>query len=120
MLEADRICSGASGRNGGQAIVGYASGQETLQAQLGRADARRLWDWSLEAIRLIDARIARFGIDCDRVNGYLYVADSPRKAEKLRAELEQMERDYGLSLHAGQRRGGTAVHPQPALLRGRP
>ena len=97
LLEADRICSGASGRNGGQAIVGYASGQGTLQAQLGRADARRLWNWSLEAIALIDARIARFGIDCDRVNGYLYVADSPRKADKLRAELEQMEREYGLA-----------------------
>ncbi len=97
LLEADRICSGASGRNGGQAIVGYASGQDTLQAQLGRADARRLWHWSLEAIRLIDARIARFGIDCDRVNGYLYVADSPRKADKLRVELQQMEREYGLA-----------------------
>lgn len=97
LLEADRICSGASGRNGGQAIVGYASGQDTLQAQLGRADARRLWNWSLEAIELIDARIARFGIDCDRVNGYLYVADSPRKAIKLRVQLEQMEREYGLA-----------------------
>lgn len=41
VLEADRICSGASGRNGGQAIVGYASGQETFEDQLGRDAAHR-------------------------------------------------------------------------------
>lgn len=97
VLEADRICSGASGRNGGQAIVGYASGQGPLESQLGRTDARRMWDMSIEAIELIDARIARFGIDCDRVRGYLYVADSPRKASRLQAELAALERDYGLA-----------------------
>ncbi len=97
VLEADRICSGASGRNGGQAIVGYASGQGPLESQLGPADARRLWDMSIDAIELIDTRIARFGIDCDRVSGYLYVADSPRKAAKLQAELATLERDYGLA-----------------------
>lgn len=97
LLEADRICSGASGRNGGQAIVGYASGQHTLEAQLGKADARRLWDLSIEAIALIDARIARFDIACDRHSGYLYVADSPRKADKLRAELAGLEQAYGLA-----------------------
>lgn len=97
VLEADRICSGASGRNGGQAIVGVASGQGVLESQLGRGDARRIWDMSLEAISLIDERIAGFGIDCDRVRGYLYVADSPRKARALEAELEAARRDYGLS-----------------------
>ncbi|MCU0932240.1 MAG: FAD-binding oxidoreductase [Serpentinimonas sp.] len=96
VLEADRVCAGASGRNGGQAIVGVASGQGELEQQLGRADARRIWDMSLEAIDLIDARSAEFGIDCDRVHGYLYVADSPRKARALRADLEAQQRDYGL------------------------
>src|SRR6218665_2049209 len=35
LLEADRVCSGASGRNGGQAIVGYASGLAPFEQQLG-------------------------------------------------------------------------------------
>ncbi len=96
VLEADRICSGASGRNGGQAIVGFASGQGLLEAQLGRADARRAWDMSLEALTLIDARIDQFGIACDRVHGYLHVADSPRKARALERELQVADRDYGL------------------------
>ncbi len=97
VLEADRVCSGASGRNGGQAIVGFASGQQPFEQQLGRADARRAWDMSLEAIHLIDERIAQFTIDCDRVAGYLHVADSPRKARALEADMRAMERDYGFA-----------------------
>ncbi|QHE83566.1 NAD(P)/FAD-dependent oxidoreductase [Hydrogenophaga sp. BPS33] len=92
VLEADRIGSGASGRNGGQAIVGYASGMGPFEQQLAAADARRAWDMSLEAIDLIDARIAAHGIHCDRVNGYVYVADSPRKACELHEEMEGLTR----------------------------
>jgi gamma-glutamylputrescine oxidase len=92
VLEADRIGSGASGRNGGQAIVGYASGMGPFERQLGAADAQRAWDMSLEALDLIDARIAAHGIECDRVNGYVYVADSPRKALKLHEEMEGLKR----------------------------
>lgn len=95
VLEAGRVCGGASGRNGGQAIVGYASGQAPFERQLGREAARQAWAMSLEAIGLIDARIARHGIACDRVKGYLTVADSARKARALAAEAEALERDYG-------------------------
>ena len=94
VLEADRICSGASGRNGGQAIVGYASGQEPFEQQ-GVGAARMAWDMSLEAIDLIDERIAEFNIDCDRVDGYLYVADSPRKAKALEADMHALRDAYG-------------------------
>ncbi|WP_210546626.1 FAD-binding oxidoreductase [Rhodoferax sp. PAMC 29310] len=96
VLEADRICSGASGRNGGQAIVGYASGQGLLVQQLGIEGAKQAWNMSVEAIALLDARIAEFDIDCDRVHGYLYVAETERKARALEAEMQAMDRLYGL------------------------
>ena len=96
VLEADRICSGASGRNGGQAIVGYASGQGPLEQQLGTDGARQAWEMSLEAIAMLDERIAEFDIDCDRVHGYLYVAETARKARVLEAEMQAMDRLYGL------------------------
>jgi len=95
VLEADRVCSGASGRNGGQAIAGFASGQAPFEQQLGRSDARLAWDMSLEAVRLIDERMAEFGIDCDRVQGYLYVAETAAKARRLEAEMAGLSRDYG-------------------------
>ncbi len=97
VLEADRVCAGASGRNGGQAIVGFASGQEPFEHQLGAADARRAWDMSMQSIALLDGYIERFGIDCDRVHGYLHVADSPRKARALQADIEATQERYGFA-----------------------
>lgn len=92
LLEADRIGSGASGRNGGQALVGYASGQEPFEQQLGAADAQRAWDLSLQAVELIEQRVHEHGIDCDWQRGYTTVADSPSKARALRAECEDQRR----------------------------
>lgn len=91
LLEADRIGSGASGRNGGQAIVGYASGQEPFEQQLGAADARRAWDLSVEAVELIERRIGAHGIDCDWRRGYVYVADRPAKLRALREEANALQ-----------------------------
>lgn len=97
VLEADRICSGASGRNGGQVIVGYASGQEVFEQQLGPDLARRAWDMSLDAVRLVDERVRDFGIDCDQVKGYLHVADCPRKARALEEDAAAMAKNYGFA-----------------------
>ncbi len=88
LLEADRVGSGASGRNGGQAIVGFASGQGPFEQQLGAADAQRAWDMSLQAVDLIEQRMAAHGMDCDWRRGYTYVADSPKKARALREECD--------------------------------
>ena len=88
LLEADRVGSGASGRNGGQAIVGYASGQGPFEEQLGQADAQRAWDLSVDAVNLIEQRVAVHGIDCDWRRGYTYVADAPKKARALREEFD--------------------------------
>lgn len=101
VLEADRVCSGASGRNGGQALVGYASGQtpwEQQEAQQGTAGrSQQAWDLSLAAVDLIDQRIAEFDIACDRVHGYLYVADSPLKARALEQDMYTLEQRYGFA-----------------------
>jgi gamma-glutamylputrescine oxidase len=95
VLEADLICSGASGRNGGQALVGFASGQSVFESQLGATAAQQAWDMSLEAIALMDERIAQHAIACDRVHGYVTVADSARKARALEHEVELLSRNYG-------------------------
>jgi gamma-glutamylputrescine oxidase len=106
LLEADRVCSGASGRNGGQFIVGLASGPQPYADQLGAGLARQVWDMSLDAIALLEGRVAEFGIDCDLVKGYLTVADSPRKARALEAEVRHLEQHYGF---AAQLYAGSAV-----------
>ena len=92
VLEADRIGSGASGRNGGQVIVGFASGQEPFEEQLGEVDAQRAWAMSVEAVELVDQRVKKYGIDCDWTRGYTYVAETKAKAKALREEADDYEK----------------------------
>lgn len=95
LLEAQHIGWGASGRSGGQALVGYASGQAKLVAALGRDDARKLWDISVEALDVIRNRVARHSIDCDLHWGAMHVAIKPRQREELLAEQREAEDLYG-------------------------
>src|SRR5574340_1497259 len=63
LLEAQRVGWGASGRNGGQALVGFGfAGQEAIEVQLPAADARRAWEISVDAMKLLRARIDRHAI----------------------------------------------------------
>ena len=65
LLEAQTVGYGASGRSGGQTIFGLAASQQALVASVGRADARRLFDLSIEALDLTQSLIREYSIDCD-------------------------------------------------------
>lgn len=95
LLESERIGFGASGRSGGQFIPGYASGQAKLAAQLGREDARRLWDFTLEGIDLVRDRVRRHAIDCELAWGHLHCAIKPRQRAELMGWQREFEDDYG-------------------------
>lgn len=95
LLEAELIGWGASGRSGAQAIFGVAAGQDKLAQLIGAADARRIWDMSLEALALQRQLISRHGIDCDYVAGQLHVAIKPRQVQELRAWHEDLRQNYG-------------------------
>jgi gamma-glutamylputrescine oxidase len=98
LLEARHIGFGASGRNGGQAIHGLACDQETIEAQLGLDDAKRIWAMSIEALDLMRQRIDRYRIDCDWQDGYLGVATNARKGRELQDWAERMQSVYGYPL----------------------
>jgi gamma-glutamylputrescine oxidase len=95
LLEAQRIGYGASGRSGGQAIAGYACGQGKLERQIGFENARRMWDISVEGLRLIRDRIERHAIDCDLHWGQLHVAIKERQRADLLAERQDLAERYG-------------------------
>jgi gamma-glutamylputrescine oxidase len=95
LLEAQRIGWGASGRNGGQAIVGFGSdGECAIEKQLSAQDARRAWEVSVEGVRLLRERIERYGIACDFRPGYLSVAVKPRKSDALRRWMDHLASAY--------------------------
>ena len=96
VLEAQRFGWGASGRNGGQALAGYASEMGPFEQQLGRDAARQAWAISCEALELMRARIAQHGIACDWTPGAMTVAVTPKKARALREWVDTMQRNYGV------------------------
>ncbi len=99
LLEAQRIGWGASGRNGGQVIVGFGSdGECAIEKQFSAADARRAWDVSVEGVRLLRERIDRYAIDCDFQPGYLSLAVKRRKSDELRRWMDHAASAYGYPL----------------------
>lgn len=98
VLEAGEVGGGASGRNGGQAIHGLACDQSVIEAQLGAADARRVWDMTIEALDLLTRRMADHAIDAEWQPGYLGVAVSPGKARALHRGARDLADRYGYPL----------------------
>jgi gamma-glutamylputrescine oxidase len=95
LLEGRRIAWGASGRSGGQAIVGYACSQDKLVAQVGREDAKKMFDISVEANELLRDLVARHGIACDLHWGHLHTAIKPRQVTDLLAYQDELSGQYG-------------------------
>ena len=95
LVEAHRAGWGASGRSGGQAIWGYSTSQDKLVAQVGRANARKMFDISVEALDLIDSLVARHSIQCDLHHGHMLVGIKPRHELELHELHEQLELEYG-------------------------
>lgn len=97
LLEAHGIGHGASGRNGGFVFGGYSLGEEALLARLGPECAGRTYKRTVDAVRLIRARIARYGIDCDLVDEGVLWTNWFRDPRVLTERAEILRRAYGVS-----------------------
>ncbi len=95
LLEAGRIGSGASGRNGGQALTGVSASQGSLERLAGPQAARAVWDLSLEGLSLVRGLIDRHHIGCDWRSGHLLAAIRPRQDAELHELLEEIGGRYG-------------------------
>jgi gamma-glutamylputrescine oxidase len=99
LLEAQRIGWGASGRNGGQVIVGFGSdGECAIERQFSKHDARRAWDVSVEGVRLLRERMAAHCIECEFHTGFLSLAVKQRKSDALHRWMDHVTAAYGYPL----------------------
>src|SRR3954462_9932047 len=89
VVEASRVGWGASGRNGGQMIIGFPCGIQRLKGVMGHDRAPRMFDASREAVADIRDIMARHRIDCDLVQGHLEVAVLPRRVADLAGWIEE-------------------------------
>jgi gamma-glutamylputrescine oxidase len=94
LLEAHTVGYGASGRSGGQTIFGLAVGQKALAADVGRDDARRLFDLSVEALDLTQSLINENAIDCDYHPNHVHVAVKPRHLRELDDWAHELREEY--------------------------
>ncbi|MBV9316205.1 MAG: FAD-binding oxidoreductase [Gammaproteobacteria bacterium] len=95
LLEQHRVSWGASGRSGGQALVGVAAGQAKLERLIGRDDARAVWEVSVEGVALMRELIERYSIQCDWAEGFLYTAVKPQHVRELQAEVSELRDRLG-------------------------
>lgn len=89
LLEAETIGYGASGRNGGQALLGWSASTATLTRAVGRDNARTLWDWSREAFADLRDRAERHAPDADLRLGYVHAALNRRQLAGLHEAREE-------------------------------
>lgn len=94
VVEAHKVGSGASGRNGGVFGMGQRKDQDTLESWLGKDDARKMWQIACDANDLVRDRIKRFNIDCDLKNGELHAAHKKRYEKELWEYADYLEQHY--------------------------
>jgi len=95
LLEGHRVGWGASGRSGGQALAGFASGQHKIAKQVGIGAARQMWDISVEALELLEDLVERYSIECDLHWGTLLAAVKSRQRSELLEEIAEIRTVYG-------------------------
>ncbi|SOE93076.1 Glycine/D-amino acid oxidase [Burkholderia sp. D7] len=94
VLEAGRIASEASGRNGGQCNTGVAQDFASLAAKVGLEQARGFYRAYESAVASVESIVSRHQIDCDLVRtGKLKLAAKPGHFEKLARTYEVLRRE---------------------------
>lgn len=89
VFEAHDIGWGASGRNGGMAVLRYKTPWAVLARRHGEAVARRLHALLLEALDGLEATVADLGINCDFSRyGHLTAANGRSAIEMLEADVQ--------------------------------
>ncbi len=98
VLEANRIGWGCSGRNGGFATLGI--GKTSMAGWVrrwGETEARRIFDQSGDAVRLVRHLLTEEGIDADATpDGNLEIAHLPNRMRALEHDHRFLESTFGV------------------------
>ena len=95
LLEASRVGSGASGRNGGQVSMGQRLEQDDLEPMVGLTKARMLWDMGAEAVDLVKQMLRDSGDDCDWRDGVIHANHRARFSAHSQKHVAHMQSAYG-------------------------
>lgn len=98
LLEQNLIGWGATGRNGGQIIGGYAHSlweHKEMEKTFGKEGGAAVWDMAVECVDIIKGWVEKYKIDCDMRFGYIDVAMKSSEMEVLKKAVDQLgEKNY--------------------------
>lgn len=95
VLEASRIGSGASGRNGGQVGQGQRLEQDALEQMLGRDHARALWDIATQSVDLVRDLSKSDMVHADFQPGIIHAAHRARYVPDYVDYAHKLQTEYG-------------------------
>ena len=116
VLEAQRVGWGASGRSGGQAIFGFGCDQSKITQAVGLQSSKRMFDWSIEGLDLIQSRCAQYSIDCDWRDIHAHVPIKARHITELKAWQNDLAENFNYPLQWWEREQLHAVMPNNRYL----
>lgn len=95
VVDAHRVGFGASGRNGGQVGTGWNKDQEWLEKRVGKDDARKLWDLTVEAKALTRELVAAHAPEAAYKPGVLHGEWTVKGAAEARLYAHWLQQNYG-------------------------
>lgn len=104
VLEARNIGYGASGRNGGQIMVGIGHDLNYVAKHVGEEGMRLLVEIADAGAKSIRERVRKYDIDADLHRGYGYLGVDGRQAKTLRKmadEFRQMDPSEDIEFYEG-------------------
>ena len=103
LLEAREVAFGASGRNGGFVLGGYARELDSLEQHLGLPRARALFALSLEGVASVRDNLHRLQLTgCTPTPGQLTLSRVP-ELDALRRQRDWLARDYDYAVELVER-----------------
>jgi gamma-glutamylputrescine oxidase len=94
IVDREAVAWGASGRNGGLVMPGWALSIESIEKQLGIKHAKSLFDMSVKGVAIIRENINQYSLaNCDVKVGQLQVARHPQ-SQKLKQHRQRMIDKY--------------------------
>jgi glycine/D-amino acid oxidase-like deaminating enzyme len=91
LIDAEKLGTTASGRNGGMTLTGLSEGLETIEKNLGREKVQQLFRESIESVDAVERLVAEGDIDCDfHRYGHLEAAFKPSHFENLQRQQERL------------------------------
>jgi gamma-glutamylputrescine oxidase len=118
VLDAHRVGFGASGRNGGQVNTGFNQSQKKLEAHLGEARARALWELAEEARLQLRDFCATHAPEAAYRPGSAFAEYDRAAVAELEAEAEFLDRRYGFALEVMDRSAFAGLVKSPLYAGG--